>query len=116
MVAVYAPAGQFQFIRLDDSEMLVENPLLHPATASSLAQFWFGPREQLYTPLTYSLWWCVEWLSHDAAGAGIFHVVKIVLHAAAAALVFSILLRRIPRAGAGRVWRSDRLCPASHAG
>lgn len=93
VVAVYAPVGRFQFVRLDDSDMLVDNPLLHPPTARSLAQFWFAPQEQLYTPLTYSLWWCVEWLCHDSAGAGTFHVVKLLLHAGAAALVFSILLR-----------------------
>jgi len=37
VAAVYAPVGQFQFVRLDDSDLLVENPLLHPPTAGSLA-------------------------------------------------------------------------------
>jgi protein O-mannosyl-transferase len=95
VIAVYGPSAQFQFVRLDDFPLFVENPLLHPPTVHSLGQFWLAPQQGLYTPLSYSLWWCVQWFTKGSAGPGIFHIIKILLHAGAAALVFSILLRCI---------------------
>jgi len=100
MAAVYLPVRNFQFVNWDDRDMVVENPLLNPPTAEHLQKIWAGPHLNLYTPLSYTLWWGLAWGSNGSGDAGRFHLLNLFLHAAAVSLVFSILLRcvKIPLA------------------
>jgi tetratricopeptide (TPR) repeat protein len=98
--AVFLPVRHFQFVNWDDRDMVVENPLLNPPTIEHLREIWSGPHLDLYTPLSYSLWWGLAWTSNGSSDAARFHLLNLFLHALAASLVFSILLRcvKIPLA------------------
>jgi tetratricopeptide (TPR) repeat protein len=91
--ALYLPVRQFQFVNWDDRDMVIENPLLHPPTVQHLRDFWTGPHLDLYTPLSYSLWWTMARLSNGPDDAASYHLLNLFLHMASAALAFSILLR-----------------------
>jgi hypothetical protein len=97
-VAVYFPVRQFQFVNWDDADMVVANPLLHPPTSDHLGQIWARPHLGLYTPLSYTLWWCAARASGDGSNPATFHILNLLLHAAAAALAFSIILRFVDSA------------------
>ncbi len=90
---VYLPARNFQFVNWDDRDMVVENPLLHPPTTEHLHEIWAGPHLNLYTPLSYTLWWELARTSNDSDNATRFHLLNLFLHLASASLAFSILLR-----------------------
>ncbi|HEY1923360.1 MAG TPA: glycosyltransferase family 39 protein, partial [Tepidisphaeraceae bacterium] len=89
--AVYLPVHHFQFVNWDDRDMVVENPLLNPANAAHLREIWTSPHLGLYTPLSYTLWWTVAATSNGPVDAARFHLLNLLLHAAAVSLVFSIL-------------------------
>lgn len=93
----YAPAlgGGFVF---DDHLLIGGNPLLD----GPLWRIWLGDGSADFWPLTYSLFW-VEWRALGASPAG-YHAVSIALHAAAAVLLWRVLLRlRVPGAALGAV-------------
>jgi len=89
-VGVFLPAWKFQFVSWDDRDLVMENPLLAQPTLSHLRQFWTAPYAGLYTPLSYTLWWSLAWIS-GGIDAGAFHALNVALHAGAAMLVFAIL-------------------------
>jgi hypothetical protein len=91
----YLPARHFQFVDWDDYDEVIQNPLLHPATAAHLHQIWAQPYLRLYAPLTYSLWWVISKFSLTADSPAAFHLLGIALHLICAALVYSILLKCI---------------------
>ena len=62
--AVFLPVRHFQFVNWDDRDMVVENPLLNPPTLEHLQEIWSGPHLDLYTQLSYSLWWGLAWTSN----------------------------------------------------
>jgi protein O-mannosyl-transferase len=83
------------FINWDDLPLVVNNPrFLHP-TLDGLRRFWTEYDKgffALYTPLSYSAWWCIAWCFgvHSAAP---FHTISVVLHGCNAVLVFMLLQR-----------------------
>jgi protein O-mannosyl-transferase len=97
-IAVYFPVRQFQFVNWDDTDMVVANPLLHPPTSNHLEQIWTHPHLGLYTPLSYTLWWCVARVAGDGSDPAMYHVLNLILHAAAALLAFSIIRRFVDSA------------------
>jgi protein O-mannosyl-transferase len=102
--AAYGPVRNFPFVNWDDRDMVVENPLLNPPSFEHLREIWTGPHLNLYTPLSYTVWWGLVRGSDGSVDAGRFHLLNIFLHAVAASLVFSILLRWVgnpPAAFAG---------------
>ena len=79
----------------DDDTFLYANKLVK--APDGLRRFWFTTQATDYFPLTSSVLW-VEWRlwGNDPHG---YHVVNVLLHAAAAALVWRVLLRlRVPGA------------------
>jgi protein O-mannosyl-transferase len=90
--ALYWPSRGYQFVSWDDPDLVTENPGLVNPTTESLQAFWKEPYFGLYTPLSYSLWWVVA-KANGGIEPVVFHTVNIVLHVAAAVLVYSILLR-----------------------
>ena len=102
--AVFLPSLWFPFLPFWDDDIHVHaNPHLADLTWSSLGALWSGPWQQLYIPLTYTVWAGLAALSRTAAGlpanAGAlnpvwFHGANVFLHAVSAALVF-LLIRRV---------------------
>src|SRR5438552_9998062 len=93
-VLAYIPAMRAGFV-FDDSTMITDNRLVK--ARDGLHRFWFTTEAPDYYPLTWSLWW-LEWRVWGDNAMG-YHVVNVLLHAAAALLVWRILQRlKIPGA------------------
>jgi protein O-mannosyl-transferase len=95
------------WVEFDDLTHVVENPNLAPVTWQRLAGLWTTAYEYLYIPVSYTLYAAeavaARWF--EAAGPTappspwLFHLVSLVLHAAATLVVRRILLRR-----SGHAW------------
>ena len=103
-LAVFLPAVRFPFFPFWDDDIHVHaNPHLANLSWSSLGALWVGPWQQLYIPLTYSVWAGLAALSRWSAGLPIasgaldaawFHGANVVAHICSAVLAF-VLLRRV---------------------
>jgi len=103
-LAVFLPAVQFPFFPFWDDDIHVHaNPHLANLSWSSLGALWAGPWQQLYIPLTYSVWAALAALSRWSAGlpvasgaldAAWFHGANVIVHLCSAVLAF-VLLRRV---------------------
>jgi tetratricopeptide (TPR) repeat protein len=87
-VLVYLPAMQGGFL-WDDYAFLKDNWLIQ--APDGLRRFWFTTQAEDYFPLTSSTLW-VEWRIWGDHVAG-YHVTNVLLHAAAAVLVWRVLRR-----------------------
>lgn len=103
VLIVYAPAAAFDFVRWDDDINVYNNPYLHPVSLASVRHFWLAPYQQLYVPLSYTVWAILAKIASTriastAVTGGVvdldphvFHCANIALHLANVLLVFSIL-------------------------
>ena len=73
----------------DDHSFLVRSELIH--ARDGLRRFWLTTEAQDYFPLTSTMLW-IEWRLWGAGAAG-YHAVNVLLHAAAAVLVWRALRR-----------------------
>lgn len=93
VVAVFFPVCSFDFLLFDDRLHVLENPFVRDFSLDSLLRFWRLPYEGLYIPLTYTVWGMLG----KIAGAGAtfdpapFHIANLLLHAATATVLFSLL-------------------------
>jgi tetratricopeptide (TPR) repeat protein len=102
---VYVSVVTFQFLPFwDDDTNIHRNPLYAPLSWSGVALFWKAPFQQLYIPVTYTVWAGLVALSRVVAGtalsfgpinASIFHGANLLVHLLAVAMVFLILRRMI---------------------
>src|SRR6266540_2684926 len=91
----------YDFIDWDDSSTIYHNPRLNPPTGEALQFYWKHGEYGLYIPGTYTIWCGLAKIARmaepDARGiqlnAHVFHTANVLLHAAAAVVVF-LLLRR----------------------
>ena len=105
-LVVFLPALRFPFFPFWDDDIHVHsNPHLANLSWGSIWTFWSAPYQQLYIPLTYSVWaglaalsrwWDGQPIAVGALNAAWFHGANIVVHAISTALVF-VLLRRTTR-------------------
>jgi tetratricopeptide (TPR) repeat protein len=103
--AVYFQTCFFEFLPFwDDDTNIHRNPLYSPLSLDNIALFWKGPFQQLYIPVTYSVWGALVALSRVLAGTSVavgpinpvlFHGTNLLVHLASTALVFLILRRLI---------------------
>ena len=97
VVLAYAPALHGGFV-WDDDLFLTRNPLIREA--SGLRRLWLTTEPHDYWPVTYTILW-IEWRMWGMHPAG-YHAVSLLLHLAAALLLWSTLKRlRIPGAFLG---------------
>jgi len=103
-LAVFLPALRFPFFPFWDDDIHVHaNPHITELSWNSIRALWSAPWQQLYIPLTYSIWAGLAVVSRWAAGLPItsgaldaawFHGANVVGHAISTALTF-FLLRRV---------------------
>lgn len=92
VLLLYAPAGTFDFVTLDDGDFVTENPVVRAGLTPA------GVRWSL-TAVHASNWQPVTWWSHmlDVSlfglDAGAHHLVSVALHALNAALLLALLHR-----------------------
>jgi hypothetical protein len=96
-IVVNVPAMKAGWI-WDDDSFLHNNPIIK--APDGLRRFWFTTQAEDYFPLTYSMLW-MEWRLWEGRPPP-FHVVNILLHAAAAVLLWRVLKRlNVPAAWLG---------------
>lgn len=111
VAAVYAQVCTFQFLPFwDDDTNIHRNPLYAPLSWGSIALFWKAPFQQLYIPVTYTVWAALVALSRIVAGttvsfgpinAAIFHGANLLVHLLSVSMVF-LILRRLLGASFGK--------------
>lgn len=97
-LAVFWQVRNHEFV-WDDADNVERSPHLNPATLSSVTQFWQKPYENLYVPLTYTVWAAIARITASAKTDGPgpklnprpFHVANLVLHLLSTLVVFTIL-------------------------
>lgn len=104
VLAVFLPALRFPFFPFWDDDIHVHaNPHIANLSWSSLGALWAGPWQQLYIPLTYTVWAGLAVVSRSMDGWPVssgpltpawFHGANIAAHAVSAWLAF-VLLRRV---------------------
>jgi hypothetical protein len=90
------------FVRFDDAYTIHQNPRLNPPTVGSVLSYWRDWRsgaDGLYVPVTYTAWAALATLARldqpDAEGIAlnpyVFHAASVLVHVAAALVVFELL-------------------------
>lgn len=93
VLVVFFPVCGFDFLHYDDRVNVWDNPLVRDFSFDGFLQFWRRPYEGLYIPLTYTVWGLLAKVAGDGAvlDPAPFHTVNLMLHAATAAALFSLL-------------------------
>ncbi len=112
----------------DDDTNIHRNPLYAPLSWGSVITFWKAPFQQLYIPVTYSVWAGLVALSRIVAGtsisfgpinAALFHGTNLIIHLLSTGMVYLILRRmlgaRFSTASTDSIY-SSRVLLASAAG
>lgn len=98
-LAVFWPVHGHKFVLWDDQINVYENPFLAPTTPSNISHLWKKPYENLYIPLTYTLWAGVAYLTQRPTmektkaqfNPSPFHATNLILHILCVLVVFAIL-------------------------
>lgn len=125
VASVYGEVCTFHFLPFwDDDTNIHRNPLYSPLSWKSIAIFWEGPFQQLYIPVTYSVWGGLVALSRVVAGtnvsvgplnSAIFHGANLVVHLFSTGMVF-LILRRLLAAPFEKSLSKARLLGAAAVG
>jgi hypothetical protein len=103
IVIVFGQACSFDFVRWDDDINVYGNPLFQPVSWHHLLRFWRQPYQQLYIPLSYTVYALLALMARSgidyslALGGPcplnphVFHAANILLHLGNVLLVFGIL-------------------------
>ena len=105
---VYSRGLSNEFSIWDDRINVVDNPLLHPVSASNLRTIWRQPYKGLYAPVSYTFFAAETWLAErlglggaaDRERAVVYHAGGLLLHIAACWLVYTLFVRLIRHRGA----------------
>src|SRR5437016_2317995 len=109
--AAFGRTAGHGFLFWDDRAFIAENPLIAHPSAASLLALWTTPLEDLYAPLTYTLWGLLAAVVGPKPWA--FHLTNVALHALNAGLVFAVL-RRLVTEDDGRAALAGALLFALH--
>jgi len=126
VASAYAQILSFHFLPFwDDDTNIHRNPLYAPLSWGSMATFWKGPFQQLYIPVTYSVWAGLVALSRIMAGtsisygpinASLFHGTNLTIHLLSTGMVFLIVRRMLGARFSTDSITSPRIVLASAAG
>ena len=109
--AVFHDILSFGFVRWDDDLHVYANPYLHPVSAAHFLHFWAVPYQNLYAPLSYTLYSFLALMAHRSVlipitdglwgdlDPRVFHAASLGLHSVNAVLVFTLLRRLLPNRG-----------------
>lgn len=108
---VFRQVKDFQFLNWDDDQHVVNNPHFNPITWTGLLEFWHSSFIFLYIPVSYMFFAAEAWISQwfptgDPAvrfNPAVFHIGNLLVHLAATALVYRILLKLVPVPAAAMV-------------
>ena len=103
VLLLFGRSIHFDFVGFDDQLHILENPYFNPPTLGHVLQLWKGPYEEVYMPVTYSVWGVLarigEVATPDAQGVRfnpyLFHAANVALHAVNVLLVWRILVRLV---------------------
>lgn len=98
-LAVFWPVCGHEFVVWDDQLNVYENPYLNPVTASNVLHFWKEQHQNLYIPLTYTIWAGITYFARSSTvekvaprlDPGIFHITNLLFHLLSVLVVFAIL-------------------------
>jgi hypothetical protein len=97
-VLVFIPAAGFEFVNLDDNINVYRNGNVTDPSLPNILEFWKGPYQNLYIPLTYTLWALQAKLSalflsgpDDLPDPFIFHTINILVHLVTIGGIFAII-------------------------
>lgn len=95
---VFMPATGFEFVNLDDNINIYSNENVTNPSFANILDFWKGPYQNLYAPLTYTFWAlqakasALLTLSTDGLPDPlIFHTVNILVHLVTTSVIFAIM-------------------------
>jgi hypothetical protein len=106
---VYCRILGFSFTNYDDINNVTGNPYFNPVTARSIGYFWTHGYNELYMPVTYTIWAICAYLGplstpiYVPGGGNVFinpayfHAVSLFLHTANTLLVFALIHRLVIR-------------------
>ena len=105
VASTYAQVLSFHFLPFwDDDTNIHRNHLYAPLSWGSVTTFWKAPFQQLYIPVTYSVWAGLVALSRIVAGtsisfgpinAALFHGMNLSIHLLSTGMVFIIVRRML---------------------
>jgi len=126
VASAYAQVLSFHFLPFwDDDTNIHRNPLYAPLSWGSVVTFWKAPFQQLYIPVTYSVWAGLVALSRIVAGtsisfgpinAALFHGTNLIVHLFSTGMVFLIVRRMLGARCSTDSITSSRTVLASAAG
>jgi tetratricopeptide (TPR) repeat protein len=98
---VFGPSVGYRFVGWDDDIHVYQNPYLSPPSFANTLQFWKGPHQALYMPVTFSAWSLITRLAQAAAApegrtvfaAGAYHAANLLVHLLTVLTVYFLLLR-----------------------
>ena len=92
---VFAPVLGYDFVVWDDDLHVYANPRLQAVSWAQVMAFWRAPYEQLYMPLTYTVWAAVTWViqafNQEVLWARILHGVNLGVHLGSVWVVYQLL-------------------------
>jgi len=94
VLIVFGQVTSFTFVNMDDPIYVSENPAMHDVTGAGIWKFWTASYHELYTPLAYTAWSGVAWISGSEGGhldPALFHLLNLSLHLVSSLLVLAIL-------------------------
>ena len=111
ILCTFSRVPTFAFVRWDDNIHVFENPYFRDFKLAEIGHFWRYPYEQLYVPLSYSVFGLLSLAARLPAGSAdsnstgllldprVFHIFNLLLHVVNTILVF-LLVRRLVRSDA----------------
>ncbi len=85
--ATFARVITCEFVSWDDPETIAANPRINTPTIAGVVYYWRNPAGGLYIPVTYTYW---ASLAEVGMSPRLYHAGSVLLHVAAALLVYAI--------------------------
>lgn len=95
VLVIFTGVCRLDFIAYDDEINIFANPFITHFSAANLGRYWSGLYQNLYIPLTYSVWTVLAWISPTNTSGTLspflFHAANLFFHLGSTWIVFAIL-------------------------